>query len=214
MPGELLLDADQSPPPFFDVTYFKFRFYFEEHDPLVQQEMHYIEWDLNGCGSMGQEPYTCHHNELDIVAGAGSSAGPDIQVLQSTFPAFGMLMPWCGPMSGGSCMDQSKVGPKGFKLILAATHCHAPNCLRQELINADTNETLCVGTPVHGNSSEVFDEKGYLYTPPCTWGEGAGFTDPPVLHPSTTLRMVVYYNSTYGHPGQMGIWQMKAALVV
>jgi hypothetical protein len=65
---------------------------------------------------------------------------------------------------------------------------------------------------VHGQSEQVYDEAGYLFAPPCTWGSPQeGFLAPPVLFPNTTLRMTTAFNSTYGHPGQMGIWQMKAA---
>ena len=64
-----------------------------------------------------------------------------------------------------------------------------------------------------GSSEKVFDEAGYLFTPPCLWGAAAdGLLAPPVLKKDTTLQMLTYFNSTYGHPGQMGIWQMKAAV--
>ena len=95
---------------------------------------------------------------------------------------------------------------------MAGSHCHAPNCLRQELHNVDTGEVLCVATPIVGKTDAVFDEIGYLYSPPCLWGSAQdGLLPPPVLSMNTTLKMVTYFNSTYGHTGQMGIWQMKAA---
>jgi len=211
-----LLDSDQTPPPFVDEIYFKFRFYFEDYNPDVHQLIHHVEWSQNGCdsGAEGPNPMGCRHIEFDIVKGIGSPLSPDIQILSSTFPARGMFEESCAP-SYGQCMDGSKVEPNGFKLMMAAAHCHAPNCLRQELINMDTGENICVGVPILGQSEEVFDELGYLFTPPCTWGTPEeGFLPPPVLHLNTTLRMVNYFNSTYGHPGQMGIWQMKAAYVV
>jgi len=210
---DFLLDKDQNPPPFVDEIIFRFRFYFEDFNSTLHQEIHHVEWALNGCdsGSDGPNPMGCRHIEFDIVKGVGSSAGPDIQILQSTFPVHGMLARSCGP-DNGQCMDISKVGKGGIKLMMAAAHCHAPNCLRQELINLDTGETLCLGIPVHGTSEAAFDELGYLYTPPCTWGTAEeGFYDPPVLALNTNLQMIAYYNSTYVHPGQMGIWQMKAA---
>ena len=46
------------------------------------------------------------------------------------------------------------------------------------------------------------------------WGEQEGLMDPPILMENTTLQMVTYFNTTWWHPGQMGIWQMKAAPVV
>jgi hypothetical protein len=208
-----LLDADQTPPPFIDEVYFKFRFYYQDYNPKVHQALHHVEWALNGCdsGAEGPNPFGCRHIEFDIVQGVGSSVGPDVQMLTSTFPASGMLESKCEP-SWGQCMDGSKVGPNGIKLMMAATHCHAPNCLGQDLINMDTGEVLCSGVPVQGRSENVFDEEGYIFVPPCTWGSAKeGLRQPPVLFMNTTLRMVAYYNSTYGHPGQMGIWQMKAA---
>jgi hypothetical protein len=214
---QFLLDADQEPPDFVDEIYFKFRFYFEDYNPAVHQVIHHVEWSQNGCnsGAGGPNPMACSHIEFDVVKGVGSSVGPDVQVFQSTFPARGMLETSCTPKDG-QCMDGSKVGPGGIKLILAATHCHAPNCLRQELFNADTGEAICITTPILGDSEEVFDELGYLYAPPCAWGssQAEGFMPPPVIHMNTNLKMVTYFNSTYVHPGQMGIWQMKAAYVV
>merc|ERR1712216_717488 len=57
-------------------------------------------------------------------------------------------------------------------------------------------------------------EAGYLFTPPCLWGSPEdGLLPPPVLFENTTLQMLTVFNSTYDHPGQMGIWQMKAAPV-
>jgi len=211
-----LLDADQTPPPFVDEVYFKFRFYYDDYDPDFHQVLHHVEWSLNGCdsGAGGPNPMACRHIDFDIIKGVGSPAGSDVQMLMSTFPARFMLETSCNS-TFGQCMDGSKVGPNGFKLIMAAAHCHAPNCLRQDLINMDTGEPLCVGVPVHGQSENVFDEMGYLFIPPCTWGSlEEGFRRPPVLYMNTTLRMVTYFNSTYGHTGQMGIWQMKAAYVV
>ena len=73
---------------------------------------------------------------------------------------------------------------------------------------------MCVGVPTHGKTRLVFDEDGYLSTSPCLWGSPEdGLLPPPVLLRNTTLQMVTYFNSTWGHPGQMGIWQMKAAPV-
>ena len=146
---------------------------------------------------------------MDVVKGAGSSVGPDVQIFQSTFKAGDMLSASCSPQNG-QCMDGRKVAANGsFVLVMAGTHCHAPNCMRQDLINLDTNETLCSSIPVHGQTEDVFHEQGYISTPPCTWGSAKeGFLPPPVLYRNTTLQMLTYYNSTWGHPGQMGIWQV------
>ena len=158
----------------------------------------------------------CAHIEFDVVAGVGSELGEDVQVFQSTYRAGDMLASSCSETSA-QCMDGSKVNDaKGFKLMMAASHCHAPNCIRQELINVDSGEVLCNGTTHVGTSQLNYNEAGYLFTPPCLWGDDAGddLMPPPVLMKNTTLQMVTVFNSTYWHPGQMGIWQMKAAVVL
>jgi len=214
-----LLDADQSPPlpDFEDDVFFRFRFYFEDYAPSRHQLLEHVEWASNGCdsGCGGDCPNRCNHIEFDVVEGAGSALGADVQVFQSTYKAGDMLAATCS-MTSGQCMDGSKVDDaKGFKLMMAASHCHAPNCIRQELLNLDSGEVLCNGTTVLGGSDLTYDEEGYLFTPPCLWGdgEGDGLLPPPVLMKNTTLQMVTVFNSTFWHPGQMGIWQMKAAIV-
>jgi len=211
--GVFLLDADQDVPPFVDAQYFKFRFYYTKYDPTQQELLYHVEWSQNGCnsGSSGPTPYGCSHIEFDVPQGTNSSLGPDIAVFTSHFPGKGFMATSCTPTMS-QCMDISKVGPGGIKLLMAVTHCHTPNCLKQELWNDDTGELICAVQPVQGANDTVFNEIGYVFTPPCTWGSAAeGFLVPPVIKMDSNLRMVSYYNSTYGHPGQMGIWQMKAA---
>merc|ERR1711988_15699 len=114
--------------------------------------------------------------------------GSDVAAFQSTFAAGQMLASSC-TQHDGQCFDGRLVGPKGFKLVMAAAHCHALNCLRQVLINKDTGETLCDGVPKHGTSlMDVYNEEGYLSTPPCLWGTAEeGLVEPPVLQRNTTL---------------------------
>jgi len=213
--GMFLLDKAQNPPDFTDEVFFRFRFYYEDYDGAKHQDINHVEWAVNGCdsGCGGRCPNGCSHIEFDVVQGVGSHVGPDVQVFQSTFEAGQMLAAGCTP-TDGQCMDARTVGPDGFKLIMAGSHCHAPNCIRQELINKDTGEVLCYGTTIKGETEELYHEAGYLFTPPCLWGDAEGFQKPPTLLKNTTMQMVTYFNSTYGHPGQMGIWQMKAAVAV
>jgi len=211
-----LLDADQEPPEFVDEVFFRFRFYYEDHQAEQHEDISHVEWAGNGCdsGCGGKCPNNCGHIEWDVVKGTGSHEGPDVAIFQSTFAAWDMLASSCSPTSM-QCFDERKVDvEKGFKLVMAATHCHAPNCIRQELINKDTGEVLCYGKTQLGLTEENYHEAGYLFTPPCLWGsEEDGLLPPPVLHKNTTLQMLTVFNSTYHHPGQMGIWQMKAAIV-
>merc|ERR1711907_66955 len=211
-----LLDSNQTVPAFVDHVFYRFRFYFEEYDPAKYQLINHLEWAGNGCDSgCGKCPNRCGHIEWDVVQGQGSDEGADVSKFQSTFPAGNMLASSCAP-TDAQCMDIRTVNAsKGFKLIMAATHCHAPNCIRQELINKDTGEMLCYGVPTHGQSfTEIYNEMGYLSTPPCLRGEQEDLVDPPVLMLNTTLQMISSFNSTYWHPGQMGIWHMQAPPVV
>jgi hypothetical protein len=45
--------------------------------------------------------------------------------------------------------------------VQAGTHCHAPNCIKQEIWNMDTNELLCRAVPILGHGDGVFDEGVY-----------------------------------------------------
>ena len=211
--GAFLLDADQEPPAFEDRVFFRFRFYYDDWDDDKYADIEHVEWAANGCDSGcsgGGCANACGHIEFDVVQGVGSPEGDDVQIFQSTFPAGEMLASSCKP-TDCQCMGADTVGESGFALVMAASHCHAPNCIRQVLKNLDSGEILCDGKTRVGSSEEVFDEAGYLFTPPCLWGAAAdGLLAPPVLKKDTTLQMLTYFNSTYAHPGQMGIWQMKA----
>ncbi|KAK7254774.1 hypothetical protein SO694_00131053 [Aureococcus anophagefferens] len=211
--GAFLLDADQEPPAFEDRVFFRFRFYYDDWDDDKYADIEHVEWAANGCDSGcsgGGCANACGHIEFDVVRGVGSDEGDDVQIFQSTFPAGEMLASSCKP-TDCQCMGADTVGESGFALVMAASHCHAPNCIRQVLKNLDSGEILCDGKTRVGSSEKVFDEAGYLFTPPCLWGAAAdGLLAPPVLKKDTTLQMLTYFNSTYAHPGQMGIWQMKA----
>lgn len=95
---------------------------------------------------------------------------------------------------------------------MAGGHCHSPACLSVELRNEDTGETLCLITPRHGQGDAVYDEKGYLWLPPCQWSEAdPRLRAPPVLPLEANLSLVKRANATYYHYGVMGILQMRGA---
>ena len=78
--------------------------------------------------------------------------------------------------------------------------------------DGDNGELLCRVTPVHGKGDAVYDEAGYLYLPPCQWSShDPRLPKPPVLRLDGKLRMVKRSNSSVGHYGVMGIWQMRGA---
>ena len=99
-----------------------------------------------------------------------------------------------------------------MRLIMAGGHCHSPACLSLELWNADSNERLCRITPTMGRSDKVWDEHGYVWLPPCQWGEAAdGLRPPPVLALDQNLTAIKRVNVTHYHYGVMGIFQMRGA---
>jgi len=104
--------------------------------------------------------------------------------------------------------------PKSFKGVtphVITPHFHAPNSIREELWNADTNEILCnvtaqYGDPKHGSVNQIFNEADYIAIPPCIFGEQPGLQKPFTLSPDTKLRAVKYFNNTFRHLGQMAQW--------
>lgn len=83
-----------------------------------------------------------------------------------------------------------------------------------EMINADTNETICKIAPIWGNStSEAMNEIGYVQAiPPCVWGyKEPGLLPPPIVSLNTNITIIKKANATYTHYGVMGHWQMRAA---
>ena len=54
-----------------------------------------------------------------------------------------------------------------------------------------------------------FNEEGYIAVPPCVWGsDDAMGVKPLVLSMGTNLRAESRTNNTYGHHGEMAIWQI------
>ena len=103
-----------------------------------------------------------------------------------------------------------------MKLLMAGGHCHSPGCLALELWNADTGELLCRVSPRYGRGDGVWDEAGYLWLPPCLWGDHAGaakegLLPPPVLRLDANLTAIKHVNATSYHYGVMGIWQMRGS---
>lgn len=108
----------------------------------------------------------------------------------------------------------------GFKPILLGGHCHAPTCLSMELWNADTGELICRNLPTYGTmhsnttGAHRFEEEGYLALPPCVWGRNSqGLHEAPLLTWDTNLTAIKRTNSTYGHTGEMALWQGRGVVV-
>ena len=118
----------------------------------------------------------------------------------------------CNARTSPHCAGPAK---SGITLVYASGHCHAPACLKMELWNGDTGELICRQTPHFGSSAaataaEPYDEKGYVAIPPCLYGPaGEGLLPPHYLSYDTNLTFVKWNNNTYGHYGEMDMWQMR-----
>lgn len=117
----------------------------------------------------------------------------------------------CNARTSPHCAGPSK---SGIVLIYASCHCHAPACIKCELWNDDTEELICRQIPYTGKStasaSDPYDEEGYIAIPPCLYGdEKDGLAKPHYLSYDTNLTMVKWNNNTYGHYGEMDMWQMR-----
>ena len=79
------------------------------------------------------------------------------------------------------------------------------------MIDTDNNVTLCKTEPYYGTSDKAMDEAGYAAgIPPCIWGtKEEGLPFPPVLPLNANITVIKKVNSSIGHRGVMGHWQMR-----
>lgn len=210
--GYLLLDADQEVPPEVDEVHFRWRFYFQDFDPKRHIPSIHLEWALNGCDSGGPRgnPSSCGRIEYDVPqAPPGTPPEQAVHVVTSAWQVRDMLHP-CDPVLDAYCADP-RSAQDGVLLVMAGGHCHSPGCIDMVLRNADTGEELCTVTARYGTSERAKDERGYGWQPPCQWGSARdGLRPPPLLRLGTNLTSTKRTNSTFGHPGVMAIWQMRA----
>jgi len=201
--GQTLLDEDQlSPWPGKTMTYqMKFRFYFKEFVPGIRNTVWLVhiaqaEYDIVKCPS-------------------GTPQSECVQVNKARFKVSSMMRD-CSNQDSFFCTGVGSSDPNitaGVKLIRINPHCHAPTCLSMELYNEDTGDLICGVRPIYGTGSELFNEKDYVNIPPCVWGHSAGLREPPMLPLDTNLLAIKRCNSTFGHTGEMGHWQMRGVVV-
>ena len=198
----VLLDKEQVQPTEVMTYHMKFRFWFQEYDEQVHENLIRIYWQTEALST-----------EYDIPKCDDSSPREDcIFTIKSNFTVRDMMND-CDTRNNTACWgDTSKFD--GINLIYAAGHCHAPSCISMELYNADTNELLCRHDPVYGKTHDVFDELGYLAIPPCLYGpEDEGLMPPTFLSYDTNLFSLKRNNNTAAHYGEMASWQMRGVLV-
>ena len=193
----------------------KMRFYYQMYD--AKKKSHLELWRWHFATDMGS-------GEYDIArckAGTPTARCVDTITASMQIADLGGVSAPCDWKSGLNVLSKNCVaGAIGFRPILLGGHCHAPSCLKMELWNADTGELLCRQLPTYGTllsnstGSRRFDEKGYLALPPCVWGDPAlGLEAPPLLLWNTNLTAVKQCNSTYGHTGEMALWQGRGIVV-
>ena len=216
----LLLGADQPQPPHEDEVHFRWRFYHAPYEPSLHTPTIHLEWAVNGCDSAGDpaDPHSCEHIEYDVVAAPpGTPPSQAVHTVTSHLQVRDMLAPGgCSVAHDPYCADARVAAARGdaVRLLVAGGHCHSPSCLSLELYDDDSGALLCRVTPVAGTSDRVHDEAGYLWLPPCQWGDPAAdarLRPPPVLRLDANLTAVKRSNSSVYHYGVMGIWQMRGA---
>eukprot|EP01062_Namystynia_karyoxenos_P053991 TRINITY_DN4407_c0_g2_i1.p1 TRINITY_DN4407_c0_g2~~TRINITY_DN4407_c0_g2_i1.p1 ORF type:complete len:883 (+),score=253.05 TRINITY_DN4407_c0_g2_i1:102-2651(+) len=202
--GVHLLDADQEVPPETDTVQMKYRFYFEEPTPNLTRsaffmfrevEQNHGEYDVTRCPD-GTPPEQCVHT----IEGR-------FQLKEAMRPCHDRSDVWCAPSMPKYPQADS------VRLLHISPHCHGPACISLEIINADTNETLCRIEPVYGKGDGPMDESGYAVgIPPCIWGTAAeGLPPPPVLSLDTNILAIKRANNSIYHYGVMAHLQMRAA---
>lgn len=203
--GTFLLDADQEVPEETDTVFMKFRFYYEDpaDDPNYQNAFFLFrdtehargEHDTMKCAP-GTPPDQC----IFTLIG-------NFQVKDAMKPCDSRSDVWCAPSKGPYPQSQY------IQFLHISPHCHTPDCIYMEMINADTNETLCKIQPVYGTNDELMNEAGYMNgIPPCIWGyKEEGLLPPPIVSLDTNITIIKKANASSEHYGQMGHWQMRAA---
>jgi len=200
----ILLDADQPVDPRVDVTFLKFRFYFQDYIPPTPEKPKPSHLSLHRFYFQTE----AFAGEYDIIqCPAGTPSSECVSEITARWQVKDMLD--CDPNDPNTC----QITKNGFNLIYASGHCHAPSCISLELFNADTGELLCSQIPVYGTNNDIFNELGYIAIPPCLWGYEDGLITPPLLQMTTNLMSVKKNNNTYGHYGEMASWQTRGVFL-
>lgn len=218
--GIFLLDQEQTvPAPTFRFR-MKFRFYYEDPADKAAQigvgASMYPGLDYQNAFFMFRETEIAH-GEYDIPKCAAGTPPEDcvhtvvghFQIKDTMHECNGRADVWCSPVAvANATYPQSQ----WVAMVHISPHCHGPACISMEMINADTNETLCYTEPAYGVSNQAMNESGYASgIPPCLWGsEEEGLPSPPVLRLDTNITVIKRANSTVKHYGVMGHWQMRA----
>jgi len=198
----VLLDADQIDDTRVMELYLKFRFYYQPFIALPNSAPSHL--------SLHRFYFQTEAWAGEYTVEACHPASPPeycIQEITAHWTGRDMLYD-CDPKKDPK---NCPVTDKGFQLIYAGGHCHAPSCLSIELYNADTGQLLCRQAPItgQGDPTDRFDELGYIALPPCLWGYEEGLVPPVTLSWDTKFMSIKRNNNTQAHYGEMASWQMR-----
>jgi len=175
--GVVLLDSDQEQPQTEDEVYVKLRVYYEPEVTTGGSTVVYYAPE-----GVQRE----YHIPEGLVHGFSTHLLKQTKTAEEIFD-----------FSGGDHM----------KLVFAQGHCHAPQCIRQELWNEDTNEMLCSTDMTYGDNDEAMNEAGYIIgSSVCIWGSEDGLKAPPVFTKSTRITTRKYADAETYHHGDMAGW--------
>lgn len=229
--GHSLLDSDQEIPweaEFLEYR-LKFRFYFEDY--CNETSIPNAISSNNTFMAVATEKPS-HKNLLNFVwmtesnaqeydtpvCPEGTQPSQCLHMITSRFQVRDMIRDCPTRPDATICSGTNASQAKGIKLIYASAHCHAGSCHSMELYNADTGILLCKVLPIVGQSdTEIFNERGYIALPPCLFSDnkenGEGLWMPEEVAMNTTLLSIKRVNTTFGHVGEMAMWQMRGVLV-
>eukprot|EP00756_Hemistasia_phaeocysticola_P029881 Hpha_TRINITY_DN16259_c2_g9::TRINITY_DN16259_c2_g9_i1::g.16440::m.16440 len=192
---DLAQNAEKTPT---DVYFLKWRYYFQEYVPPTYNEnnvvvtpashLHLHHWVfLIDANVNDYEEDNAHYGHQSIGTISAHLTGRDMG------------------------LEDVPGNYSGLTFYVMTPHCHAPNCIREEIWNADTNEIICnvtagYGEPQYGPLSMPFNEANYIAIPPCIFGSQPGLQKPWTLTADTKIRAVKYFNNTFRHLGQMAQW--------
>lgn len=163
------------------------------------------------------QPYNAsfHQRVKRVTWGIASPVEYDV-------PKCGPNVPDCTRAADGSWIHTiTGTWSAGGKVLAAHFHCHAPTCLEMTMYkcpknttvcNATTGSVLCSEKPVYGGTGHIknpdLDEPGYIFQPPCLWGNATYGLEAPVDVGEGVLGTVKHSNASWGHHGEMAWQQM------
>lgn len=219
--GAFLLDADQAVPEPTLRHRMKYRFYYEDPEEVAASGHTGVAGLYPGLAYQNAffmfRETEVQHGEYDVPRCAeGTRPEHCVHVVEARFRLRDAVHECrdradvgCAPLNvPGATFPQSD----HVAFVHISPHCHGPACISMEMLDSDTNVTICRTSPHYGTGDDAMDEAGYAAgIPPCLWGSSEeGLPPPPVVSLDANITVIKKVNSTIGHRGVMAHWQMRA----